>query len=897
MTDISVARIRHNLRRMEDSTLVNNDGFDDFLGVCESEFIYQGKWGGLRHDQYADFLAQYCQTSPGETCRQQASNFWNLDLRLQKVFISPGCPQDTELNEQCIDYFLQNNPQTLIYAGNVTQLCESTKELLLTTGLMLTSDQVGDLEQDGRDSGSVPLDISSTSTESPSFAPSKIQEKDEKDLVSRQLMTFLAVIVISGLLLGMIFAHIRKLRHKRRKEDAVESSGGFATDVDRPRMPRVSCSGDEKGSSCVSSRTSEICPPRIVPFPLDGAVVSGSQIKHNIPEKFVSAPQKTSLCEMKETIPEKSALAAKTASSSEPKQATQQKSIRATETNPLSQMKQMTPQISIRAAETNSLSQMEHTTPQKSKLSEPACLVDSEERTCTSESDRKISIRTCMNPSEDVWIVECTGEEEEQHSTIASMSCRLNSVSQHSQHCQLLVEQSEHHLTNNIRDINSIGIDSINEQGLPEKKSIYSTASDREFSSDTTFDFSIRNAPSKDSPALCELVAIVQGVTTSNCESMRSLTIADDSSVGFDLMRQNDTLSTALVPTEGNSIQTTASLNARDDWVSGILETTSAASMSAHTQPFDAVCDSVVIDPPEHDDYLPTVIAGTNDQLLPATIRRNANAAKVLHTSIRTSVDPPDVEADARIPALQKVKMAQHSEFDVMSTCATSLSSQPSDASSSTKPHTQLDQLFDSNAEDNDALSIHSDQLMPPCSMHPPSKVLVSSNFDIVSKDAQSDLCVATWGGNNQTALHHVFNSDGISIDEISNTSQLSVAKVYAIPRVILSQQSNIDDISMDIQSCSSQFSLEGYYHAKPQIKQKRLSGLNDISMDTSSHSTEWSMEDSIRQTFDSFKQNVSHAIAELNDDMHTVDTTSILSESELMEDHTPMHRTRGLDP
>ena len=366
----------------------------------------------------------------------------------------------------------------------------------------------------------------------------------------------------------------------------------------------------------------------------------------------------------------------------------------------------------------------------------------------------------------------------------------------------------------------------------------------------------------------------------------------------------HDTVASTVSMHAKEALYATTSRDAKEDWVVGIVETIPAPSTSAHTQSLPVLCDSTSnMDPSEHDDYSSMASADKSDGSLRVTIRRNAKTANVLCKSSRTGADPPDDDAVkghrginndmvARAPVLCKVEPSKSSGFDLMSTSATSCSSALSIGSSTAKSNTQLN----SNAMHIDALSNHSNQSMVPCSTHSRTKVSVLPDFDIISTGDRSELSVSSWHGNSQTELHRLSSSGEISIDATFNTSRDSIAPVYTMPQTML--QPNFDDVSMEIQSCSSsQFSLEGYYCAKPQVKSKRLSQLDGMSMDTSSHSTEWSMEGSIRQTFDSFKEKVSHAIADLNDDMYTVDTTSSLRNSERLGENAPIHRICGLDP
>jgi hypothetical protein len=106
------------------------------MNACQTELRLSAKNDVVSHDDYAAFLAQYCQSNPGWACSYDTSFFWRLDPRLQRAFMSDSCPGDAFHQEECLEYFAEHPEKHLGYSGEIEKLCSSVKELLVPTGLV-----------------------------------------------------------------------------------------------------------------------------------------------------------------------------------------------------------------------------------------------------------------------------------------------------------------------------------------------------------------------------------------------------------------------------------------------------------------------------------------------------------------------------------------------------------------------------------------------------------------------------------------------------------------------------------------------------------------------------------------------------------------------------------------
>ena len=91
--------------------------------------------GFLSQNDYANFVYSYCQTSPypGPACRPPDDDFWSLDERLQRVFLSPSPFASSSLA------YLKEKGQDFGSNRDMKKLCASTYDLLEPTGIIAVS--------------------------------------------------------------------------------------------------------------------------------------------------------------------------------------------------------------------------------------------------------------------------------------------------------------------------------------------------------------------------------------------------------------------------------------------------------------------------------------------------------------------------------------------------------------------------------------------------------------------------------------------------------------------------------------------------------------------------------------------------------------------------------------
>jgi hypothetical protein len=847
MSNRSGSRIRK-VRRLEDNII------NDFVVVCESELALYDDWGGLTQIHYAEFLAQYCQTSPGDACQPQTSNFWNLDLQLQKTFLSPGCPQDVEQNEQCIDYLLQNNPQTLLYAGNVTQLCELTESLLITTGLIQFPKD--DIEQEGRDSGNLPnntLTTALTATPVPSVAPTMSrsnssiaetnEETDENNLPSRLLMHFGIVLVGFGLCLGMMFAYIRRLRHKKKKNVVVQRKKESVCGEGRPQMPQTSSLVGNDGAPHFARRNSErgrikLEAPRSAPI-----TRTESRIEHEISNTKTPGPYcpagNSSLCR----VPSCSSVV-------DP---------RGPSLTPFIVESTSLPSVKVAAVPSNTLGD---SIPSREDEVLSSAAIDHEH----------LATKTA---SEGPWIVECTNDDEEDRLSISILRHKLSLTSPF-KHCQV-IEVNEDEACDTSKSVVARP-DSMDEDNLQETNSLNNLGV--ELQSIETFDCSIRNgqdqnATTIESPAIWELVDLTNDISSFKDEILQPISTSGKQSESVSIVSEQ-------LQEEPTCRFIGANVQVEE------MEKTTTAFTSECKQPYIFLCESSVES--KGCNYKSTIVAGKCDELICDDIHRKGKAEEMRHKSSRTRVDPPDNDVvigcngariliEARCPVSRQTDLPETTESDDNST----------DLISRSSPLTvESAKLESQQTTDKPAMLDNG---------HAPASTrsqLLETNLAMYSACDQSEQSIKDCSRkSSQSRLPQISIADQTANDAISETNQQLVAHFDAVTEETFSHHPHFEDISLKIQSCYSDLSMEELFD-EPRVKTKRSRGADGLSMDNSSHSAEWSMESSIRQTFYSFKQNVSHAIADLNDT--TVETTSVLGESEIENKVTP-HENCSIDP
>jgi hypothetical protein len=136
---VKQSRLRRTAASMWRQAITGHNGYsseEEFMTVCQTEMGLVAEDDVVSHDDYAAFLAQYCQSNPGWACSYDTSYFWRLDPRLQRVFISERCPGEAFHQEECLEYFVEHPEQDLGYSGEIEKLCSSVKELLVPTGLV-----------------------------------------------------------------------------------------------------------------------------------------------------------------------------------------------------------------------------------------------------------------------------------------------------------------------------------------------------------------------------------------------------------------------------------------------------------------------------------------------------------------------------------------------------------------------------------------------------------------------------------------------------------------------------------------------------------------------------------------------------------------------------------------
>lgn len=836
MTETSAIRKRK-LRSLEVSNFVEENESDDFLILCESDFSFHEDWGGLSHEHYASFLSQYCQKSPGEACQKQA-NFWNLDLRFQKIFMSAGCPGDAEQNEKCIEYFLQNNPQHLRYAGDVIKLCELTEDLLIPTGLMQVVRGDGDVESKGKHSGNPPLDIQIQMSESPSLSPTsnwpdlpsfdtyRRREKDEKDQANLHVISFLVALVISGMCLGMASVNIRKLRSRKRKVPVAEIKKKVH-DEESTQMPRSLPSALEDESSFFS-----IC---------------------------------------------------------------------------------------------NSLVR-----PARKKLLKPGTTLPSmdEQPNPTNETLIKAGVS----------IEKYTQREE--YSVYASLRRKLSNPSAQ-QHCQQSELKNNYRVSDSESKAYSADkvdlslateIGATNEESLQErgelinstKKQSSSIGSERGTSTIVT-----------DYSALGGFVEQVQdGANTSTAlskiEDTRMIKSPRELAVEIDPSKQDDISSTQSVSTDEESLRVTIRRNAARAAKSFHNLSRTGADPPEEVEVkagMDARCS---VDPQNKMSQLSgfddiptsTILHNSVDRYSakPQLQRQHFLILDVKSTDATSNSSQLSIE---RFPANSQPGLSQLSDFDDIS--STGALSDISDSSqlpieqcsancqqlfyldgmstgalsnSSNSSHLPIEQcsacsqqLSDFDDMSSGSLSVcdrsDSSQLsIEQCSVNSQTKL---TGFDHQSTGALSDssdrsrLSIKQCSANPQTKLYYFNDQPTGVLSDSSDRSWLSIEHGSANNQTELSQLSGFDGMSTSAISASSDSSRLsiGQCSANFQKELSQLFEFDDISTGSISHSSEWSMDGNIRQTFNVFEQKLTDAIAELNDDMHTVDTTSTLRGSE----------------
>ncbi|GAX14010.1 hypothetical protein FisN_5Lh073 [Fistulifera solaris] len=860
MIELAVSRIRK-IRKLEDTiSVTKQESINNFTVVCESELALYDDWGGLTQTHYAEFLAQYCQTSPGNTCQPQISNFWNIDLQFQKTFLSPGCPQDAEQNEQCIDYLLQNNPQTLLYAGNLTQLCALTGSLLITTGLMQFPDMEGDVEQEGRDTGNAPnttLTTALTATPVPSVAPTMIRSKspiaetsekiDENNLSSRLLMHFGIVLVIFGLCLGMMFAYIRRLRHKKRKNVVVQSEKNSVRNENRPRIPRTSTLVTNDGSPHSTDRNSE-----------------SGRIKREAPRSApitrMESRMEHEMNSIKTPLPYCSAGDSNLS--------------RVPSCSPVSDPRGLSSTHVI--SKSTSLESFKCATVQNNTSGESKLSRDDEEFSHTVTEHENTAMHVA---AEGPWIVECTNEEE--HLTLSMLRNKVSSTSTY-EHCQV-IEMNEDETCDTSKSMVACP-NSMDEDNLQEAQNLISLGV--LLQSTETFNSSIQNrqgcgAVTTESPAICELVDLTNDTSSFEGEFIQPTTTSGKPEFDYSPKHED---SMSIVSVRWQEEPTCRFIGA--SVLVEEVEKATTASTSVCKQPHQFLYKSSVES--KGCNNLSTIVAGKSDEIICDNVHRKGKVEEMRHKASRTSVDPPDndvvigcngarIRIQARCPVSHQADLPENSDSDDNSTDMISRNSPLSVESAKIERHPAFDEP--AILDNGHALGFTRSQLL-------------EANLAMYSAcDRNEQSIMDCLGGNSQSWLPQISIDDQTVIDGISETSSHSIAHVHAFTDEPFSQHPHLDNISLKIQACYSDLSMEELFD-KPRVKAK--SWADGISLDNSSHSAEWSMESSIRQTFFSFKHNISHAIADLNNT--TVETTSLLGVTEIEKKSTP-HDNCSIDP
>jgi hypothetical protein len=523
---------------------------------------------------------------------------------------------------------------------------------------------------------------------------------------------------------------------------------------------------------------------------------------------------------------------------------------------------------------------VKHATVPNYILSESKASREDEECSRATNEHETAATSATQIATEGPWIVECTHEEED-HLSLSMLRRKLNSTSMF-EHCQLIEDHESGTCESNKSIVDRPMATRLMDEDNRHETKPYMTfnALDVELRSTETFDCSIRNGQGCDtnateSPAFCELVDPI--IDTSSCKNdyIQPLTTSDKPTINSP--RHKDRMSMVSVQIPEEPLCRFIGPNAQVEEV----KKAAATSMSECKQPYIFVFESTVES--EGCNSLLTMVAGKSDELICETMDQNTKVEEMHHKVCRTGVDPPDndvvigchggarIRIEARNPVSCQADFTETSDTDDNSTNLNSRSNALSVEGAKMQLHRPagMPAILDKGLASGST-----------------SSQLLEANLAMYSTCDRSEQSVKDCSKRNiHPRRPQISKADQTSIDAITETRQHSITQVHAITEETLSRHPHFQDISLSIQSCYSDLSMEEPLD-KPRLKTKRSRGADTISIDTSSYSTEWSMESSIRQTFHSFKQNISHAIADLNDT--TVDTISILQEAGLENKSTP---------
>ena len=87
---------------------------EEFMSLCQAGLSKIARNSVVSHDDYAAFLARYCQSNPAWACTHDTSYFWRLDPRLQRSFISERCPGNAFHQEECLEYLADDNSYSFL---------------------------------------------------------------------------------------------------------------------------------------------------------------------------------------------------------------------------------------------------------------------------------------------------------------------------------------------------------------------------------------------------------------------------------------------------------------------------------------------------------------------------------------------------------------------------------------------------------------------------------------------------------------------------------------------------------------------------------------------------------------------------------------------------------------
>ena len=136
---------------------------DDFILPCQTNLsLVKEKNGMLSQADYASFLHDFCMESPfpGTSCLDSAHSFWELDPRLQRLFVSSTCRGGPVEQEECLEFLFEKG-DNFGYTSGIDGLCEKTNKLLAPSGLICAKQCSGKLSASMYEEkeGQVPQDL------------------------------------------------------------------------------------------------------------------------------------------------------------------------------------------------------------------------------------------------------------------------------------------------------------------------------------------------------------------------------------------------------------------------------------------------------------------------------------------------------------------------------------------------------------------------------------------------------------------------------------------------------------------------------------------------------------------------------------------------------------------